>query len=503
MSEVERMLAAAMLDADAEDALWLHRLGWGRRAAAIMRLPDVLERARAHALAGRVSEMTESDIGALANPVGWQWVRALLDAAEMGDVDRFRLLEGYFEDGSADFRSRTLRTSAPGIQLSIDEDLLQAPVSGHFSFHNCAGAVRQLSAALELAGEYVPALLPRFATVVVPVDADAGQDQAATWTETPGVTYASLGRPPCDLLAALAHEEAHSILNSAESLGIQLPNPDGTMFVPWKLTHRRLPAVVHGIAAFGRAAAVRQRVVGVTRCPTCAQHLEAERQWVVDVVEGLRKGELGEEGNTLVPWAEEIVRTIDEAAPVSTRSEPRVLCGGDEPYKWRLLELDDRDACAALYTHLFGSVWSRRHTPFYSQDVAALPLAGAGVVQAIRTLANGPLAEVASQVVGSHVRVSALKVHRHRPGDRVGVHTDAEAPALVARAVIGITPGHRGDDGRLELLDHRERPVVGVGPALGTALVFAVGPESRHQVTQVVGPGPRFAAVVSYERVSA
>src|SRR5262249_7578536 len=145
--------------------------------------------------------------------------------------------------------------------------LLRSPRSmAEFGLEEPARATSQrcaeeLAAARDLADRLVPGLFDRYITDVVPLGAEPGLAHAGTDDAAPWTVYLSFGREPADLIAALAHEESHALVQTLVKLVPDLlPDSEIEMPVPWKPGARRsLSGVLHGLIAFGRAATVRSR----------------------------------------------------------------------------------------------------------------------------------------------------------------------------------------------------------------------------------------------------
>lgn len=286
------------LDAEPEAVLALFDHYAGRRRVAARKLSCGLNGSGAAELGGRLDRLLDLAPEVLEAPAAWQWSQELLRTARLGDTAGFHALERQFTrfevagavlsstgwDGRWPFANEVVvlpgtghlvHDEAPvvvagelspvaarlpltrGLTVDAVDLCLRGRSAPRFTFVGSdagEGFAAELAAALQLADLVAPTLSTRLRTTVVPVHAPYGWVEAATDEQTPGVTYCSFGRSSSDLLAALAHEESHAILNAATlSIGLSLPIGDGLMDVPWKPGPRPLPAVIHGLAAFGRA----------------------------------------------------------------------------------------------------------------------------------------------------------------------------------------------------------------------------------------------------------
>lgn len=495
-------LAPILLDADPERVLGSDRRDRAKRAAATGRFLDALASTAPRDAVTRIVQACAADPEFGSSPAVWQWVRLVLTAAQSGDPLRF---EESVEAMPAPGRRRR-GFAAWGLALDEGESLFRDPVTEHFDFPEPDGQWHSaLAATLELAAEVAPRLTARFGSILVPVRGGQNVQRSATYSETPGVTYVMIDSPPCELLASLAHEEAHAILNCAERNGDVLPDNGAKLSVPWKPVKRALPAVIHGLAAFSRAATVRLRNTELAPCSDCDARRRHEVAWVRSVSCQLREGAMGVIDEAILAWLDLNEEQMGLAEP--DRRDRASLPGpvsGDGAFRWALRDHSVRDLAGRSYLYLSRGTWSREVESFYKQDVIDLLVpdrVNTPEVAELLELATGAIARDAAALARRDVRLVTLRAHRHRPGDAISAHTDASGEDGVAvRAVLGITPELEfAAGGWIELLNEGGSAFASCGPAFGATFLFEVSPGSRHRLSTVIGPEQRYAVVASYK----
>lgn len=353
----------------------------------------------------------------------------------------------------------------------------------------------ELLAAREFADKIVPGLFSRYLTDVVPLVAEPGIAHAGTDDAAPWAVYLSFERDPADLLAALAHEESHALVQTlAKLVPDLLPDSERDMPVPWKPGVRRsLSGVLHGLIAFGRAATVRSRAARLGwDSPANAEALEREHQWVASVTSALLDGTLGPLPEGLDGWLQENVGSIDSLAP-KARPGIDVLArdGGDSDFGWRLLSGASLGAAAGeIYPQVARLRWSRGVSGYPDQDRGELEGPGHSVlVEDIPGLIE--------REWGTRTELAGVKVHRLRTGDHIRPHTDAMHDDLTHRLVLGVTP-YDLRSGELRLLADSQRPVISSQPQFGQAVLFQLADPSYHEVTENRSVYPRLTVIASY-----
>lgn len=399
----------------------------------------------------------------------------------------------------------TWRTPLAG-SLRVDghEPLLSTPRSmsqfelAEPSIGLAASSVAELQAARELADVIVPGLFDRYLTEVVPLAAEPGIAHAGTDDAAPWTVYLSFGREPADLVAALAHEESHALVQTlAKLVPDLLPESAADMPVPWKPGVRRtLTGVLHGLIAFGRAATVRARAAENGNGSSANDAaLVRERSWVATVTESLLTGSLGDLPAGLDEWLSANVAAIDGAA--APRGTDLTLLGRDggegADSRWRLVGGDGlQHAADELYPVALRSTWRRGVAGYPDQDRADLDAAAhPALVEQVPALL--------AREWGDQVELASVKVHRLRSGDSIRAHSDAEHEDLSHRLVLGLTP-HDLDGGDLRLLTAEREATIATQPQFGQGLLFELAGPSLHEVTANRSPYPRYTLVASYRR---
>lgn len=538
------------IDAPAELVHALHHAGDARQVAAFRRLEESLRLAGGTDLATRLGAVRYQAPQVLASPYAGQWMVATLRAVRATDAGaiapcvvawtRFEaaaaVLSGAEWSGSlapADGRGCVVLPAADlvlstdggteisvsggrvsvgasalpacrGLRLDMHDDLLRLPALAKFDFPDCASDQQrsgELAEALA-AGEHVcPGFADRFITTVVPVDSPPGWARAGTDESARLVTYCSFGRTPTDLLAALSHEEAHAVINTCVAVtGEDLPQGEGTMPVPWREGHRPLPAVLHGLAAFGRAATIRARCgrAGLTR-PVDDEMGAVERGWVEEVSAQVAGGQLGPLPPAVAEWVEANLAALDSPTPAPPPGPAPELVAVSTPgfgFSWWMLE-SGLQAAASAYPVLRTGPWLRRTSDFYAQDVRDLGGRWDGFPLGSR-LFEEFVPSFLREAANADVRLAKVEAHRLRPGDRIDPHTDAAQEQFAFRAVLNVTPADL-EGGSLRLWS-RGRASVAAALAPGSMLVFEIGERSFHEVTPNSDGRDRLTVVASFSR---
>lgn len=393
-----------------------------------------------------------------------------------------------------------------GLRLDGFEPLLRNPRS--MSQFGIAPGSREAStvgagelvAASDLAACVAPTLFDRYLTEVVPLDPEPGIAHAGTDDAAPWAVYLSFGREPADLLAALAHEESHALVQTLAKLAPGLlPDSESDIPVPWKPGVRRtLSGVLHGLIAFGRAATVRARVARTgADSPANTEALEREHGWISDVTRDLLKGRLGELPGGLPDWLESNLRAVCAPTPAPATGLHLLARDGAAPdeLQWLLLAGPDVDAAAdRLFAPVVRSRWERGVPGFPDQDRGELDASAPGFL-------TDAVPALVAERTGAKIELSSVKVHRLRTGDRIMPHTDSHHEDLSHRVVLGLTP-HDLRSGELRLLTPQQDSVIGTQPQFGQGLLFdATGP-AYHEVTANLSPYPRYTVIASYRTVT-
>ena len=355
----------------------------------------------------------------------------------------------------------------------------------------------ELLAARDLADQIVPGLFDRYVTDVIPLVAEPGIAHAGTDDAAPWAVYLSFGREPADLVAALAHEESHALVQTlAKLVPDLLPDSVRDMPVPWKPGVRRsLSGVLHGLIAFGRAATVRSRVARIGGdSPANAEALERESGWVAAVTSELLRGTLGPLPDGLDAWLENNLAAINSIAPkCSARVDVLAQDGADSHFGWRLLSGVSLDRTAsAIYPQVARLRWQRGVPGYPDQDRAELSARG-------HAFLNLDIPKLIEQEWGVQTELAAVKVHRLRTGDHIRAHTDALHDGLTHRLVLGLSP-YDLRSGELRLLTPNQQPLIATQPQFGQALLFQLADPGFHEVTENLSAHPRLTIIASYRR---
>jgi HEXXH motif-containing protein len=367
-------------------------------------------------------------------------------------------------------------------------------------------AEEELRAAAELAARITPGLYPRYVTDIVPLSAEPGMANAGTDDAAPHVVYLSFGREPSDLLAALAHEESHALVQTLGKLVPDLlPDSELDLAVPWKPGVRRtLSGVLHGLVAFGRAATVRARAARAGHdSPSNQQALEREVSWVHEVTGQLCDGALGPLSEELVSWLAANRAAIDSmppAGPDATVVRSLARSGEDGgSFPWALVGGPTAVAAADdLFADVTAGPWYRGTAGYPDQDNRPLDDVLARSPRAREFFAVA-LPAFVEERFGAVVELAAVKAHRLRQGDGIPVHSDGGHPQFAFRAVLGLTPLEL-DSGHLRLRTADRDLVVATQPGYAQALVFEMAEPSFHDVSANRTSYPRFTVIASYRR---
>lgn len=354
----------------------------------------------------------------------------------------------------------------------------------------------ELLAARQLADQVVPGLFDRYITDVVPLVAEPGIAHAGTDDAAPWAVYLSFEREPSDLIAALAHEESHALVQTlAKLVPDLLPDSDLDMPVPWKLGVRRsLSGVLHGLIAFGRAATVRSRLARLGGdSPANAEALERERAWVEGVTSALLEGALGPLPDGLDTWLQDNLTSMDSLATEPHHQDTDVLArdGGGSDFGWRLLAGEPlRRTASEFYPQVQRLRWTRGVPGYPDQDRGEL-------VGRDHPLLSEDVPGLIEREWGTRTELAGVKVHRLRTGDQIRPHTDAMHDNLTHRLVLGVTP-YDLRSGELRLLASNHQPVFSTQPQFGQALLFQLADPSYHEVTENRSVYPRLTVIASY-----
>ncbi|MFZ2503439.1 MAG: HEXXH motif-containing putative peptide modification protein [Nocardioides sp.] len=357
-----------------------------------------------------------------------------------------------------------------------------------------AGA-EELLAARELADQIAPGLFDRYVTDVVPLVAEPGIAHAGTDDAAPWAVYLSFGREPTDLIAALAHEESHALVQTLAKLVPELlPDSQLDMPVPWKPGVRRsLSGVLHGLIAFGRAASVRSRGARLGYdSPANAEALEREHGWVAGVTSALLEGTLGPLSEELGVWLQDNLASIDSPVPSAARGiDVLARDGGGPDFGWRLLSGESVGRAAGeIYPQVARLRWTRGVPGYPDQDRGEMDGPG-------HSLLTEEIPALIEREWGTRTELAGVKVHRLRTGDHIRPHTDALHDNLTHRLVLGLTP-YDLRSGELRLLVGNQQPVMSTQPQFGQALLFQLADPSYHEVTENRSMHPRLTVIASY-----
>jgi hypothetical protein len=363
---------------------------------------------------------------------------------------------------------------------------------------------RELTEVRELGERLVPGLFERYLTDVVPLCWDGRISHAGTDEAAPFVVYSSFERDPVDMIACLAHEEAHGLINSADKImGFKvLPDTDDKMPVPWKPgMMRSLSDVMHGLISFGRAAQVRTRAAAAGfGDPNNEEARLREIGWVTDVTGQLCDGILGPIAPWLRAWMQTNLGSWD--IPVPALDAGKVIArdgSSDVVFPWLLWAGGQSTRSATdAYAELSVGAWDRGCGDFSDQDRADLD---AKEHPSLNAFVSQTLPAVISDEFGDSVTLAALKAHRIRRGDRIAAHSDDGAGDIAYRAVLGASPVPT-DGGMLRLCDAAQQPVVAMPLRFGDCLVMNTERPCHHDVTELRSDTFRYTVVASYRRTA-
>jgi HEXXH motif-containing protein len=363
---------------------------------------------------------------------------------------------------------------------------------------SAAGAA-ELGSARELAASIAPTLFDRYLAEVVPLIAEPGVAHAGTDDAAPWAVYLSFGREPADLIAALAHEESHALVQTLGKLvpGL-LPDSEADLAVPWKPGVRRsLSGVLHGLIAFGRAATVRSRAARAgADSPRNAEALEREHGWITAVTNRLLDGQLGELPEGLGVWLVANLDAVESAAPTPNDGVTVRACDGavGDEFSWLLLDgAAVTDAANQLYAPFVRSRWQRGVPGYPDQDRGELEVSAPALLTDL-------VPALVAERTGTKLDLTSVKVHRLRSGDRITLHTDENHDDLSHRLVLGLTP-HDLRSGDLRLHTAERDAVIGTQPQFGQGLLFDVSRAALHEVTTNQSSYPRYTVIASYRSV--
>jgi HEXXH motif-containing protein len=418
----------------------------------------------------------------------------------------FRSHDRHLRVKSGELQAKVQRTARVGA-VTIDEfeALYRSPRSAsQFGLANPGAVPRaetELRSALDASLQVFPGIFDRYLVSLVPLIARPGMSDAGTDDAAPFVVYSSFDREPIDLLAALAHEESHQLLQTLEKLQPgMLPSSQTDMLVPWKPgQQRKLPNVIHGLVAFGRAATVRARAdrAGLGSAQN-SEALQREREWVDQVSRELKAGAVGEITDELVEWLDLNLAQIDGPTPGRV-GESRVAGVGvpAASFPWAVVTGEPgRAAARSLYAAIVEGPWFRGTVDYPDQD---------------NRMITGEISEhsaafhffevivpaLVRQTFGPQVIFAAAKAHRLRPGDRIPLHSDQNHPTFRFRAVLGLSPTNLGS-GELGIFDRDRTLLLRLQPDFGSSLIFEMVEGSHHDVSVNLSPRSRLTVIASY-----
>lgn len=547
-------LSLTALDADPRVILRLDELHAARRRAALQRLGETLSGGGAATLGGRAAALVVRSPEIAGSPSIWQWLLQVVAAIRASDSSALQALGAHLARFEAAAAAQTQSSwegwippgrggvaVLPGVDLCLDvgpagrdlciddgvvedgrplpatagwvldpfDEYAMARGAAEFEYplapriESLSSALTELKAVECLGEDIAPALIARFRSRLIPVKADGNQARAATHEGIPGMTFISFGRRPGETLATLAHEEAHAILNAAESV-LGLPLAGGIdLVVPWRPDPRPLAAVLHGIAAFGRMAHVDWRLARRDGCPAAEERYRQRAGWVSEASANvlLHAPSLSSD---IREWLESARQDLGAPrdAPQGIAPVIRDLAesGRHAPYRWRLVgDLVSAAEAARLHILLARRPWCRQDAGFIRQFSTAVehdgrPDAERGLLDRLRRDAS----DILAGLLHHRVRLMSMIAHRMFSGDSIGTHTDAGARDLVGRVVVGLTPLWDDSDGGELALCENGTAVLTSPLSIGTALAFEISERSQHQVLPVRGPIPRTTLVLSF-----
>ncbi|WP_239591586.1 aKG-HExxH-type peptide beta-hydroxylase [Mycolicibacterium tusciae] len=418
------------------------------------------------------------------------------------DTSRYQVLNGRLDAEPAgpprvgglrvDAHETTYRLARSMSQFNLDQ-------LGHWR-----PAHEEITAARDIAELLVPGLLDRYLTDVVPLCRDGRISHAGTDEAAPFVVYSSFERDPVDLVACLAHEEAHGLINSADKImGFKvLPDTDDKMPVPWKPgMMRSLSDVLHGLISFGRAAQVRTRAAAAgLGNPNNEEARLREIGWVTDVTAQLCAGILGPLPTWLQNWMQTNLGSWDTPVPQPTPGE--VLARGEATqsmFPWLLWASDEsRRTAINAYGELSVGNWVRGNGAFPDQDRTDVNLKAHPPIDAF---VSSRLPNLIGNEFGDAVTLTAVKAHRIRRGDSIIAHSDDGGDEVAYRAVLGTSPLPT-NGGLLRLCDAAQQPVVALPLRMGDCVVFNTERLGYHDVTELHSDSFRYTVVASYRRTA-
>lgn len=541
-------MSLAPLDVDPAQATGIYDLLSAKIRATCLRTARSLDSAFPEASA-RVQAVVSSAPQVVSYGAAYQWVTRLHQAVSEDDVDLFEELlrdfarfecaaailsrgdfdgeihgstelvvplVGAFELEGSNYRVRDgkltgtpigpasiggLRVEAYEAKYRLARSISQFNLDeiGHWETAN-----QELTAVRGLGELLVPGLFDRYLSDVVPLRRDGPISHAGTDEAAPFVVYSSFDRDPVDMIACLAHEEAHGLINSADKvMGFKvLPDTDDKMPVPWKPgMMRSLSDVMHGLISFGRAAQVRTRAAAAgLGSPVNEEARLREIGWVTDVTGQVCDGILGPIPQWLRSWMQTNLGSWD--IPVPTHEPGDVIARGgtsDELFPWLLWAGHDSTRAATdVYGQLSSGRWDRGSGEFPDQDRIDLDVRKHPYVQAF---IEKTLPAVIADEFGESVALTALKAHRIRPGDRIATHSDDGGGHVSYRAVLGSSPVPT-DGGVLRLCDTSQRPVVSVPLRFGDCVVMRTDRLCYHDVTELRSEYFRYTVIASYRRTA-
>ncbi|MBR7194299.1 MULTISPECIES: 2OG-Fe(II) oxygenase [unclassified Gordonia (in: high G+C Gram-positive bacteria)] len=368
-------------------------------------------------------------------------------------------------------------------------------------------AHEEIIAAADMAHQLVPTLMDRYQADVVPLKRGEHTSNAGTDEAAPFVLYSSFRRTPVDLVACLAHEEAHALMNAAEKiLGGVLPESELTMPVPWKPgVTRTLSDVIHGLISFGRAAQVRGRALSLGVSDEQNEEArERESRWVREVTAGLENGVLGPLSDELRSWLGQNVERLEPAPPEARDGRDVVAVAGDstDACPWVLYRsTGTRNAAAEQYPELSQGEWLRGSGAFGDQDRRDLEVV---VKSRLDTVLTQEIPELIQSRFGTNVVLEAVKAHRLREGDSIRNHSDHDDRAGSSstgsyRAVLGCTVAPTAG-GELRFTDGDREAFVGLPLRFGDALIMNIDVPGGHEVTKVSSNTFRYTIIATYRR---
>lgn len=181
-----------------------------------------------------------------------------------------------------------------------------------------------------------------------------------------------------------------------------------------------------------------------------------------------------------------------------------------QPYRHIFIsEVFDAAFAETITSELEGLEWTLSTTEFYAQYEISLidteqPFDNPGLDSLREVSLSRAFAKFISTVTGQgRLDVVDVACHKSTTGQQIGIHNDFDPEGDVCRFTIHLNSCWTLNDGGLFITYASEdcgAMTASYLPAMNSALLFEISPNSFHAVTEVTGVRPRYSIVISFRQ---